>query len=275
VPARPRHRVVRTLVLVGAAVLVLLPIYFTLVHSLLPGRRFLQYPPDWYPVDATLDAWGTAWRRGRFSQYLVNSAVVSGAITAGQVVTSVLAAYAFAFIRFPGRRILFGLFIACTMVPFAATLLPNYQTIVSLGWIDSYQALIVPFLAAGFGTFLLRQAFLAVPQELVDAAQLDGYGHPGILARVAVPLARPAVAALAVLSFLGAWSQYLWPLVVTDSPDHRTVQIGLQLLTEESVGAGANVVSAGALIAALPIFATLVLFQRHIVRGLTAGALKG
>ena len=216
-----------------------------------------------------------AWRRGHFSRYLVNSALVSAAITAGQVATSVLAAYAFAFITFPGRRVLFGLFLACTMVPFEATLLTNYQTIVSLGWIDSYQALIVPFLAWGLGTFLLRQAFLTVPQELVDAAALDGYGHPGILTRVAVPMSRPTIAALAVLSFLAAWFQYLWPLIVTNSPDHRTVQIGLRLLKEDTVGGGVSVVSAGALIAVVPIFAVLVLFQRHIVRGLTAGALKG
>ena len=152
-----------------------------------PG--FLHYPPDLLPIHTTMDAWSIAWRRGHFSRYLVNSALVSAAITAGQVTTSILAAYAFAFINFPGRRVFFGLFLACTMVPFEATLLPNYQTIVSLGWIDTYQALIVPFLASGLGTFLLRQTFLTVPQELVDAAALDGYGHPGILARVAVPIA--------------------------------------------------------------------------------------
>ena len=252
----------------------MLPIYITILHSLLPSSRFLQYPPDLLPIHTTLEAWSVAWRRGHFSHYLVNSALVSAAITAAQVTTSVLAAYAFAFIAFPGRRVLFGLFLACTMVPFEATLLPNYQTIVSLGWIDSYQALIVPFLATGLGTFLLRQAFLTVPRELVDAAALDGYGHPGMLARVAVPIVRPTIAALAVLSFLAAWSQYLWPLVVTDSASHRTVQVGLRLLDEDTIG-GVSVVSAGAMIAALPIFAALVLFQRHIVRGLTAGALKG
>jgi sn-glycerol 3-phosphate transport system permease protein len=252
---------------------VVLPIYITILHSLLPNSRFLRYPPDLLPIHTTLDAWSVAWTRGHFSRYLVNSALVSAAITAGQVATSVLAAYAFAFITFPGRRMLFGLFLACTMVPFEATLLPNYQTIVSLGWIDSYQALIVPFLATGLGTFLLRQAFLTVPRELVDAAALDGYGHPGILARVAVPIVRPTIAALAVLSFLAAWSQYFWPLVVTDSSRHRTVQIGLRLLAEDTLG-GVSVRSAGAIIAALPIFAALVLFQRHIVRGLTAGAVK-
>jgi sn-glycerol 3-phosphate transport system permease protein len=247
----------------------------TIVHSLLPSDRYLRFPPDLLPIHTTWDAWGIAWRRGHFSRYLLNSALVSSAITAGQVATSVLAAYAFAFMRFPGRRALFGLFLACTMVPFEATLLPNYQTIVSLGWFDSYQALVVPFLAAGLGTFLLRQAFLAVPRELVDAAALDGYGHPEIMARVVVPMCRPTIAALAVLSFLAAWSDYLWPLVVTDSSRHRTVQIGLRLLNEDRLGGGVSVVAAGSLIAALPILATLVLFQRHIIRGLASGALKG
>jgi sn-glycerol 3-phosphate transport system permease protein len=132
----------------------------------------------------------------------------------------------------------------------------------------------VPFVAFAFGTFLLRQAFLGLPRDLHDAAIVDGHGHLGYLVKVAVPLARPSIAALTVFSFLGAWNQYLWPLLVTNDDRHRTVQIGLKQLAAAN-SASLNIVMAGTLLAALPIVVVLVVFERHLVRGLTAGAVKG
>jgi sn-glycerol 3-phosphate transport system permease protein len=132
----------------------------------------------------------------------------------------------------------------------------------------------VPFLATGFGAFLMRQAFLQVPRDLQDAASLDGYGHWRFMTRVAVPLARPAVAALSVFAFLGAWNQYLWPLLVTKDERFRTVQIGLKQLRASSIDQ-VNVTFAGVIIAALPLVILLLLFQKQLVRGLTAGAVKG
>ena len=264
----------RTILLIAASLIVLAPVYATVVNSLLPGSRFFHYPPDILPTHVTFSAYATAWREAHVGRYLVNTAGVATAITAAQVCTSVLAAYAFTFIQFRFRGALFALFLATTMVPFEATLLPNYDTMVSLGWINTYQALVVPFLAWGLGTFLLRQAFRQVPTELADAAALDGYSHPGFLARVVVPLNRPAIAALAVFSFLAAWSQYLWPLIVIDSTDRRTLQVGLKTLIS-STPTTLNVQAAGTVLAAIPIFVILAVFQRHIVRGLTAGAVKG
>jgi sn-glycerol 3-phosphate transport system permease protein len=208
------------------------------------------------------------------SRYLVNSAIVTVAIVVCQVSTSILAAYAFAFIDFPLKRTIFFAFLATLMVPAEATIVANYETVQKLHWLDSYQALVVPFMAFAFGTFLLRQAFLGVPQDLRDAAAMDGYGHWGFLRHVAVPLARPSIAALTVFSFLLAWNQYLWPLLVTNDDRHRTVQIGLKALSGADVGK-LNLIMAGTVIAALPIFLLLVLFQRHLVRGLTSGAVKG
>jgi sn-glycerol 3-phosphate transport system permease protein len=150
----------------------------------------------------------------------------------------------------------------------------NYETVQKLGWTDSYQGLIGPFLAFAFGTFLLRQAFLQIPRDLRDAAVIDGYGHWGFLRRVAVPLARPQIAALAVFSFLAAWNQYLWPLLITNEDRYRTVQIGLKQLAASNV-IGFNLVMAGTILAALPIFVLLIVFERQLVRGLTAGAVKG
>jgi sn-glycerol 3-phosphate transport system permease protein len=200
--------------------------------------------------------------------------VVTTIIVVAQVVTSILAGYAFAFLRFPFKRLIFLVFLATLMVPAEVTIVANYETIQDLGWIDSYLGLTVPFMATAFGTFLLRQTFLQVPQDLRDAAAMDGYGHWGFMTSVAVPLARPAIAALTVFSFLLSWNQYLWPLLVTNSEDYRTVQIGLKALASSNIDQ-INMVLAGTVVAGLPIFVLLVLFQRQLVRGLTSGAVKG
>jgi len=160
------------------------------------------------------------------------------------------------------------------MVPFEVTIVTNVTTVAELGWTNSYAGLAVPFLATGFGAFLMRQSFLTLPGDLRDAASLDGYGHWRFMTRVAVPLARPAVAALTVFAFLAAWNQYLWPLLVTKDDEYRTVQIGLKQLQGVAIDQ-LNVTFAGAVIAVIPLVVLLLGFQRHLVRGLTAGAVKG
>ncbi len=262
------------LALTVAAAVILGPVYITVIYSLQPVEKIFSYPPQLYVTDPQWDSYKRAFETGSLGRYLINSFVVSLAITAGQVTTSVLAAYAFAFLRFPFRNLLFVVFLATLMVPWEVTIIPNYQTISTLGWLDSYQGLIVPFLATAFGTFLLRQAFLTVPRDLRDAAAMDGYGHIGFMLQVAVPLSRAAVGALAVFSFLMAWNQYLWPLLITNEDEHRTVQIGLKALVSANIDEF-NLVMAGTVIAAAPILALLVLFQKQLIRGLTSGAIKG
>ncbi len=266
-----RRRIVRTvlryLALTALAAVVLFPIYITVVNSLLRPDDIVARPPVLVPTHPQFSSYGDAWRGGHLGLYLRNSFIVTTLIVAGQLTTSVLAAYAFAFLEFPLKRTLFVTFLATMMVPFEVTFFTNQQTIVSLGWYDTYVALVVPFLATGFGAFMLRQAFR-------DAARLDGYGHIRFLARVALPLARPSVAALGVFSFFGAFNQYLWPLIVTRDDRLRTVQIGLRQLRALAIDQ-LNVTFAGTVLAALPLFVLLVLFQKHLVRGLTAGAVKG
>lgn len=275
---RPRagrwRAVLRYTGLLVAAAIVLFPIYCAAVIAIQPASRLLDFPGILLPTSPDFSVFGDAFERGRLGRYLVNSAVVSMVITAGQIVTSVLAAYAFAFLRFRGKSVVFTLFLATLMVPTEVTIVANLQTIDTLGWRDSFQGLSVPFLAFAFGTFLIRQAFLGIPAELRDAAALDGYGHWGFLRQVAVPLARPAIAALGLFSFLLAWNQYLWPLLITEDADMRTVQIGLKSLASGRVDE-LNLVMAGTVVAALPILVLLVAFQRSLVRGLTAGAIKG
>jgi len=205
---------------------------------------------------------------------MVNSAIVTVIITLGQVLTAILAGYAFAFLEFPFKRTLFVVFLATLMVPFEVTIVTNVATISNLGLYNSYAGLAVPFLATGFGAFLMRQTFMTLPHDLRDAAALDGYGHWRFLWRVAVPLARPAVAALSVFAFLAAWNQYLWPLLITKDDQYRTVQIGLKQLQQTSIDQ-VNITFAGAIIAVIPLVILLLFFQRHLVRGLTAGAVKG
>lgn len=262
------------LVLTLAAIVVLLPIYVTIVFSLQSGSQALQFPGSLLPTELDLDVFRRVFEVSGIGRYLFNSAIVATLITVGQVLTSILAAYVFAEIDFRGRNVLFLAFLATLMVPAEVTIVANYDTIVSLGWLDSYQGLVVPFLSTAFGTFLIRQAFLGIPRDLRDAAKLDGYGHMGFLWGVAVPLARPSIAALSVFSFLLAWNQYLWPLLITNEDDFRTVQIGLRTLASSNI-TEFNLVFAGTVVASIPIFVLLIVFQKQLVRGLTSGAVKG
>lgn len=270
----PLRRAGRYALLIVLTIIVLLPIYVTLIGALKPGNQLLDYPRSIIPVDLTTEVFADAWRIGNLDRYLLNSAIMAVGITTGQLITSVLAAYAFAFLDFPLKRFWFLVFIATLTVPAESIVLGNLLTMQSLGWVDTYQGLIVPFLAFAFGTFLIRQVFLSIPKELREAAALDGLGHLRFLWEVAVPLARPAIGALALFAFLNAWNQYLWPQRVTTDESHRTIQIGLATLRTAEVDR-LNLVMAGTIIAAVPIAILLVIFQRQLIRGLTAGAVKG
>ena len=276
-PKKP-HRRLRTVgayvALTAGAVVVLFPIYITIVNSLLAPDQLVQQPPPLVPTNPQWHNYSAAWNGGQMSKYMATSAIMTATIVVGQLVTSILAAYAFAFLRFPLKRTLFVLCLATLMIPLEVTFITNLSTITSLHWFNSYEGLSIPFLATGFGIFLLRQAFLQIPRDLQEAAQLDGYGHLRFMTRVAVPLARPSLAALAVFSFLGAWNQYLWPLVSTGGTTPLdTVQIGLKQLLGTQVSS-LPVSLAGAVIAFVPLAILLIIFQKQLVRSLTAGAVK-
>lgn len=265
---------VRYSFLMIAALVILAPVYLTVVNSLQPISQLFTYPPKLIVTEPQWNTYRRAFEQASLGRYLFNSLLVSTLITVGQVMTSVLAAYAFAFLRFPLRNALFLLFMSSLMVPSEVTIVVNYETVAAFGWLDSYQGLVVPSLATAFGTFLLRQAFLTVPRELQEAAWIDGCGHLGFMTRILVPVSRPAIAALTVFAFLMSWNQYLWPLLVTNEDRYRTVQIGLKTLVSHNFDEF-NVVMAGTVIAAVPMFILLVLFQRYLVRSLMAGAVKG
>lgn len=267
-------KVARYALLTFLAIVILFPIYMTIVNSLLIPSDIFSRPPKFFPTDPQWGSYRDAWSAGHMGTYMRNSFIVTIVITGGQVLTAILAGYAFAFLEFPCKRILFVVFLATLMVPFEVTIVTNVTTVSDLGLYNTYAGLAVPFLATGFGAFLLRQAFLTLPKDLRDAAALDGYGHWRFMWRVAVPLARPAVAALTVFAFLSAWNQYLWPLLITKDDKLRTVQIGLKQLQQTSIDQ-VNITFAGAIIAVVPLVILLLFFQRQLVRGLTAGAVKG
>jgi sn-glycerol 3-phosphate transport system permease protein len=277
-PRRRRRRRLRTVttyaVLTIGAVLILFPLYMAIVNSLIEPSELAHQPPPFFPTNPQWHTYPTAWSSGSLAIYLRNSAIQTFIIVAGQLITSVLAGFTFACLSFPFKRTLFAVFLATMMIPFEVTVVTNLTTVTSLGWFNTFQGLTVPFLASGFGTFLLRQAFLQIPRDLREAAQLDGYGPLRFLWSVALPLARPATAAFGVFSFLGAWNQYLWPLLVSGNNNAiRTVQIGLKQLLNTQLNE-VNVSLAGTVIAVVPLLVLLVVFQKQLIRSLTAGAVK-
>ncbi|HZA78169.1 MAG TPA: carbohydrate ABC transporter permease [Acidimicrobiales bacterium] len=218
--------------------------------------------------------WNRGWDQGDIGPAMQRSFTITALITVAQVLTSILAAYAFAFLRFPFKTLVFALFMATLLLPLEVTLLANVQTIRELGWINSNAGLVLPFGATAFGTFLIRQGFRGVPPEVHDATRLDGYGHMGFLWRFAVPLTRPVIASFIVISALGAWNQYLWPQAIIDDDRQQTAQLALKNIVGTEV-ANSNIAIAAALVVALPVLLLLFGFSRQIIRGLTAGAVKG
>jgi sn-glycerol 3-phosphate transport system permease protein len=261
-------------VLTVLSVVVLFPVYMALVRALSTPVAYIKAGQPLRPVDIQWDVFRRAWDQGDLGAKFVVSGVVTVIIVAAQLTTALLAAYAFTFLVFPFKRLLFALFMATLMLPIEVTLIPNVDTIRHLHWLNSYPGLVGPFLATAFGTFLIRQGFMGIPGDLRDASQLDGFGHLAFLRRVAIPVTRPVIASFAVIAFLGAWNQYTWPRAVVTQSNWETVQIGLKSLSASKVEEN-NIGLAAAILAALPILLLLIFLQRQLIRGLTAGAVKG
>jgi ABC-type glycerol-3-phosphate transport system permease component len=262
------------LLLTLVAIIVIFPLWSAFTISMLNDTEVASFPPLLAPTTLHLTNFARALEQAPLLRYLFNSIVQSSIVMVGQLVTASLAAYAFAFIDFKGRNIMFLVFLSTMMIPWEATIIPNYLTVRSLGWTDTFMGLTVPFLATAFGTFLLRQFFLTIPRELQDAATIDGCGSLRFLITIVIPLARPALGTLAVYSFLQTYNQYLWPLLITNDEQMRTVQIGIALLQDEERFMF-NIVMAGVVLVLLPTFALFIAGNRQLIRGLTAGAVKG
>ena len=277
--ARPIARTLRYVVLVATTFLVVIPFLWTISTSLKVPADVFAYPPKWIPDPATLANFGAVLTGVHFLQYLINSIIVTGSIVALNVIFATAAAYAFAKLRFPGREPLFFLLLLTLMVPFQVNLIPLYKMMSELHKIfpplgaDTYSGIVIPSAIQVFGIFLMRQYLRSIPDEVLESARMDGAGEIRILRSIVIPLARPGMAALAVFTFLGAWNDFLWPLIVTNSDQVRTLPVGLALLARKnSVNWGETM--AGTVIAAGPMILVFLVLQRRFIEGLTAGAVK-
>lgn len=261
--------------LIGLSVVIFFPIFNMILASFKPADELFRFPPRLWPQRPSLDAYITAWNSAPLGRFLLNSLLQSSIITAGQLLTSALAGYAFACMRFPGRQWLFGITVATLLIPGEVIVIPNYFTVARLGWLNSMAALTVPFLANGFGIFLMRQFFRTVPQEFFDAARIDGAGHGRFFWYIALPMARPALGALAIFAFLQAWNQYFWPLLVTTSTRMRTAQIGIAIFQNDIEGSEWQVIAAATTLVLLPTLLAFFIAQKQFIRGISLGGLKG
>jgi sn-glycerol 3-phosphate transport system permease protein len=274
-PSKTLEYVVTYTILTVFSAMIIAPILILVSASFKPSSEIFEYPPRFFPSTWTLENYAGALEKAPLLRYLLNTLLVALGVTFGQLVTSSLAAFAFARLNLPARNALFMGVIATYMVPWELTLIPNYLTVSNFKLIDNYGALVLPFLAGAFGIFLLRQNFKQIPEEFFDAAKIDGASNLQQLWYVVFPLARPALAALALLTFLNTWNQYLWPLIVTNSETWRTAQVGLRFFLVDQEGTNYGFVAAGAVIVLLPTLIAFVVLERSFVRGLSMGGLKG
>ncbi len=261
-------------VLSAVGISMLLPFGWMVVASLRDKTEFFTQASGLFPSGVHWENYILAWTTVPFGAFFKNSVIVAVCVTLGQLLTSSLAAYAFARMRFRGREALFIAYLSTMMVPTQVTMIPLFIMMVKLKWVDSYLALIVPFLASAYGCFLLRQFFLTIPQELEDAARIDGCGHWSTYWRIILPLSKPALSAFGVIAFLGSWNSFIWPLIVINRPTMKTIPIGLQSLQGFYGDANWAVLMAGAVIAALPMLVLFFLAQKQFIEGITLTGLK-
>jgi ABC-type glycerol-3-phosphate transport system permease component len=280
---RVRHPARRTLLytaLIVTAAVMVGPLYWMFATSFKPPGDVFASPPKWIPDPWTLQNYRDVFALLPFERYFLNSVVVTTVIVGVNVVLDTAAAYAFAKLRFPGRDFLFFALLLTLMVPLQVNLIPLYRIMVLLHdvnphlGVDTYFGLIAPSAIQVFGIFLMRQYLRSIPDELLESARVDGASEFHILRTIVFPLAKPAMATLAIFTFLAAWNDFLWPLIVTNSDEMRTLPVGLALLARRNtVNWGHS--TAGTMLAAGPMILVFLVFQRRFIEGLTAGAVKG
>jgi multiple sugar transport system permease protein len=275
------HGVALTVALGVLALVWLLPIVWVVVTSLKVTADIVKLPPEWIPWPVTLDHYhevllGSS-RTARIGRAFVNSTVVALGTVAIVVVTSAMTAYPLARMRFPGRNLVFTLVIGSLMIPNAVVLVPQYVLVQRLGWLSTYQGLIVPEAATtfAFGVFLLRQFFLTMPGELEDAARIDGANPWQVFTRVVLPLSQPVLAALAIFAFRSAWNDFLWPLIAVNKPEMFPLPVALALLRSAYSSESYGPIMAGAALSAVPLLVVFVVANRRIVEGVRLSGLKG
>lgn len=262
--------------LLSAIALIMLFPLFWLVSTALksPSENIFQFPPQFFPAQPTLDNFIRVWQTNPFAQYLFNSTLVAGLTVILNLLFCALAAYPLARLEFKGRNIIFAIIVSTIMIPFQIVMIPLYILTVQLGLKNSYLGIIFPSLASAFGIFLLRQAFQGVPKELEEAARMDGCSELGIWWFVMLPAIRPALVTLAIFTFIGSWSDFLWPLIVIDQPEYYTLPLGVARLAG-TFSLDWRLIAAGSVISIAPILLLFIILQRYIVPSDLGSGVKG
>jgi multiple sugar transport system permease protein len=277
VQTRYRDIVARTVlyaVLVAGLLVMVGPFLWMLLSSVKPEAEIRQVPPTWWPKTFTSVNYHDLFARLDFPKYFGNSLLVAVIVTAGNLIFCSALGYALAKLRFPGRKLLFLLVLGMLMVPGMAVFVPQFVLVSNLNLVDTYAGLVLPFLAGPFGVFLMRQYLLSLPDELIEAARVDGAGEFRIFWRIVLPLSRPALATLGILTFLASWNNFLWPLVVATTEDKYTLPVALALYSVGQNRINFGLALAGAVVVVLPVLLVFLLLQRYFLRGIATTGLK-
>ncbi len=250
------------------------PIVWMFLSSFKPESEIRQFPPTVWPHTWTMDNFSELFGRMDFPRYFTNSLVVAVAVTLGNLLFCSMVGYALAKIDFPGRRALFAVVLGTLMVPGMVTFVPLFVLVANLNMVNTFPALILPFVASAFGVFLMRQFMLDIPDELLDAGKVDGAGELRAFFQIVLPQCKPALATLAILTFLGSWNNFLWPLVVAQTKDMYTLPVALALYTQGQNTVRYGLMLAGASVIVLPIIAVFLALQRHFVQGIATTGIK-
>jgi sn-glycerol 3-phosphate transport system permease protein len=251
------------------------PVYWMVIGAFKLNQEVYRIPPTWFPAAPTFANFPRAWASAPFGRYYINTIITTIFGSGFEIFFAITSAYAFVFLRFPKKDWLFLVLLAALMVPAQVTILPNYLTVAALGWINTYQGIIVPGASVAYGAFLLRQYYKTLPLDIMDAAKVDGAGHLRTMVSIVVPLAKPAIISFGLVSVVSKWNDFLWPLLVTNTRDMRVLPIGIYWLMVEEGTIEWGLVMAGTLFVVLPVLFVFLYAQRYIVEGIAAGAVKG
>jgi len=266
-------QIIAFVILALGLVVVLFPFFWMILSAFKSQMDVYSYPPSWFPKVWNFDNFGKVFEMVPFGRYYINSIITTILATLGQLWVSIFAAYSLSRLNFPFKKTIFGFILSTMLMPFVVTMIPTFLIVSGLHWIDTYQGLIVPFLFSGFSIIFLTQFFMSIPMDLQDAARIDGCGYFRILFAVILPNTRSAIATITLFTFLGQWRSYIWPLIVTNTTEMRTLPVGLRYLISEG-GSEYHLMMAASLMAIVPVLLLYIFSEKQFIKSVTMTGLK-
>ncbi len=267
-------RIISHTIMISVLVIVLFPMLYAIIVSTQTSGEYFKFPPRLLPGKGTLANYHEAWTSANLGRLLMNSLFMSLAVAFGKIILSIFAAFSFVFYDFKGKGFFFIVILITQMLPLPVRIVPTYQLMSSMHWVNTYWALTIPFFASATGTLLFRQLYMTVPGSFVDAAKVDGASPLKFLWHVVIPLSKTNISALFLIEFIFIWNQYLWPLIVANADRIRVIQIGLKSLVDTDAAVNWNIVMAGTVLAMIPPLIVLILFQSSLIKGLALSSNK-